>query len=250
MGQTRRDFGGDVYMPRTTSADLPDVEHLSILSADGELDADLEPDLGRELLVRAHRTMLLGRRADERMLSLQREGKIGTFGPVVGQEAAQAGAASTLRDDDWSVPSYRQTVVGLWRGLPLSGLLLYNAGYNEGGRIPEDGHDMPIAIPVGTQMLHAVGIAYAWRRLGDDQIAMTWHGDGATESRSIPTVACWCPSSRTRTARTSGSCRRSYTSWPIGREPVSSSGARCAARASPRRLAGRGPPAPAAVSRF
>jgi pyruvate dehydrogenase E1 component alpha subunit len=127
-----------------------------------------------------YRTMVLCRRFDERMLSLQRQGKLGTFGPTQGQEASQIGAAATLRDEDWLVPSYRETCIAIWRGIPLSGLLLYNAGYNEGGKIPEGHNDSPIAIPVGTQMLHAVGIGYGINRRQEDRAVLTCFGDGAT----------------------------------------------------------------------
>jgi hypothetical protein len=113
-----------------------------------------------------HRTMLLSRRFDERLLSLQRQGRIGTFAPVKGQEAAQIGAVAPLRDDDWMVPSFRETAAAIYRGLPLSGLLLYNAGFNEGSAIPEDHNDLPIAIPVGTQIPHAAGIGYGMRYEG------------------------------------------------------------------------------------
>ena len=76
-------------MPKTV-IDLPyQVASLSILDATGQLDKDLEPDIPDDLLLRLHRTMLLGRRFDERMLNLQRQGRIGTFAPIKGQEAAQ-----------------------------------------------------------------------------------------------------------------------------------------------------------------
>jgi len=167
-------------MPRGEIHPAHRVESLSILNEDGELDRDLEPDIDDDLLRRMHRFMLLCRRFDERMLNLQRQGRIGTFGPVQGQEAAQIGAVACLDRRDWLVPSYRETCMALWRGTPMSGLLLYNAGYNEAGRIPDEQNDMPISIPVGTQMLHAVGIAYGitMRREGD--AVLTCFGDGAT----------------------------------------------------------------------
>ena len=76
--------------------------------------------------------MLLGRRFDERMLILQRQGKIGTFAPVKGQEA-QVGAAAALNPEDWIVPSFREAPVEIWRGKPMESILLYYSGYNEGG---------------------------------------------------------------------------------------------------------------------
>ncbi len=167
-------------MPRTTVDTSCTLEHLSILNEHGELDQDLDPGLSKELLLNIHQAMLLSRRLDERMLKLQRQGRIGTFAPVKGQEAAQIGAASAIAHSDWIVPSYREIAAHVWRGLPLEGMLLYNAGYNEGGRIPDDQHYLPVSIPVGTQMLHAAGMAYGLKRQKKEEIVLTFFGDGAT----------------------------------------------------------------------
>ena len=167
-------------MPREEIDLRYQVEYLSILDQDGKVDEDLIPDVSDELLRAMHRSMLVARRFDERMLKLQRQGRIGTFAPVSGQEAAQVGAMAALRDDDWFVPAFRETAAAIWRGTPLSAILLYNAGYNEGGAVPEDAHDLPIAIPVATQIPHAVGLGYAARYRKTDQVAITFFGDGAT----------------------------------------------------------------------
>jgi pyruvate dehydrogenase E1 component alpha subunit len=156
------------------------VEHLSILDEDGRLDEALLPEVPDDLALAIHRAMLLARRFDERMLRLQRQGRIGTFAPVSGQEASQIGAMAALREDDWFVPSFRETAAAIWRGTPLPSILLYTAGYNEGGAVPEDAHDLPIAIPVATQIPHAVGLAYAARYRKTDEVAITFFGDGAT----------------------------------------------------------------------
>jgi pyruvate dehydrogenase E1 component alpha subunit len=171
-------------MPRTAIHPKHAADYLSILDEDGQLDEKLEPSIPEEVLRRMLRSMMLCRAFDARMLSLQRQGRLGTFGPTEGQEASQIGAVATLGDEDWLVPSYRETCMALWRGTPMAGILLYNAGYNEGGRIPDDQNDLPISIPVGTQMLHAVGIGYALSR-NDDQnddrrVVLTCFGDGAT----------------------------------------------------------------------
>ena len=81
-------------MPRN-KVDLPyHVEYLSILDEEGRLDEALEPKIPDDLLLKLHRAMVLGRRFDERVLSLQRQGRIGTFAPTSGQEASQLGACS------------------------------------------------------------------------------------------------------------------------------------------------------------
>jgi pyruvate dehydrogenase E1 component alpha subunit len=167
-------------MPRTALEVQPSLEHLSILDDDDHLDADLEPSLDDELLLRMHRVMLLSRRFDDRRLKWQRSGRIGTFAPVKGQEAAEVGAVSALRDDDWMVPSFREVAASIWRGSPLAGLILYDAGFNEGGEVPDGQRDLPIAIPVASQIPHAVGLAYASRYLDTDDVVLVFFGDGAT----------------------------------------------------------------------
>ncbi len=167
-------------MPRTVLEPQFAIEHLSILDSDGILDTALEPELSPDDLRRLYRAMLLGRRLDERMLRLQRQGRIGTFAPIKGQEASQLGTVFTLRKTDWMVPSFRETAAMLWRGWPIEKILLVFAGYLEGGQPAPEQHDLPITIPVGTQLPHAVGLAYAAQYRGDDAVVMAYCGDGAT----------------------------------------------------------------------
>jgi len=167
-------------MPRTQIEPQFPTERLSILDSDGKLDAKLEPKLPPDDLKRLYRAMVLGRRLDERMLKLQRQGRIGTFAPIKGQEASQVGSVFTLKPTDWMVPSFRETAAMLWRGWPIEKMLLFFAGYLEGGRPAPDQHDLPITIPVATQVPHAVGLAYAAQYRGDDAVVMVFFGDGAT----------------------------------------------------------------------
>jgi len=167
-------------MPRK-SINIPDkVEYLSILSDDGKLDKHLEPDISEEILLRLYRGMLLARKFDERLLNLQRQGRIGTFPPVSGQEAAHLGAAAALRPSDWFVPAFRETAAEIWRGRSLESIIIYNNGFNEGVDIPESSNDFPVSVPVGSQILHAVGLAWAARYRQKDDVAMAFFGDGAT----------------------------------------------------------------------
>jgi pyruvate dehydrogenase E1 component alpha subunit len=167
-------------MPRKVIDLEYQVEYLSILDKDGKVDEDLEPDISEELLLKMHRYMLLARRFDERMLKLQRQGRIGTFAPVKGQEAAQLGSIAPLNDDDWMVPAFRETGAELWRGRKMENILIYFGGYEEGGEVPEGVNNLPISVPVGSQMLHAVGIAWGIKYRGEKQVAITYFGDGAT----------------------------------------------------------------------
>jgi len=156
------------------------IEALSILDENGRVDSGLEPKIDDEMLIRIYRTMLLGRRFDERLLQLQRQGRIGTFPPISGQEAAQVGAVAAIRPEDWLVPSFRETAAEIWRGRTLDNIIIANNGLNEGGIMPDDGRDFPISIPVGSQIPHAVGLAWAAKYRQTDEIVMVFFGDGAT----------------------------------------------------------------------
>jgi pyruvate dehydrogenase E1 component alpha subunit len=167
-------------MPRK-AIELPlQLEYMSILDENGQVDRDLEPDLPDSVLLKLHRTMVLGRRFDERMLTLQRQGRIGTFAPIKGQEASQLGAIAVLEPDDWMVPCFREAAAEIWRGKAMEHILMVYAGYNEGGVIPKELNNLPVAIPVGSQILHAAGLAYGIKYRGKNQIAMCFFGDGAT----------------------------------------------------------------------
>ena len=167
-------------MPRKEIKFPDKIENISILNEYGELDEALEPDIPQDFLLRLYRTMQLSRKFDERLLSLQRQGRIGTFPPISGQEAAHLGAAAVLRPGDWFVPAFRETAAEIWRGRSLESVILYNNGYNEGVNIPADSNDLPISIPVGSQILHAVGLAWAAKYRQTDNVAMAFFGDGAT----------------------------------------------------------------------
>src|SRR5438094_8187431 len=167
-------------MPRIALEPRFQVEYLSVLDSDGNLDTALEPKLADTDLRSLYRAMLLGRRLDERMVRLQRQGRIGTFAPTKGQEAAQMGSVFSLPPTDWMAPSFRETAAMIWRGWPIEKLLRFFAGHLEGGQPEPDQHDLPITIPVATQLPHAVGLAYAAQYRGDDVVVMAYFGDGAT----------------------------------------------------------------------
>jgi pyruvate dehydrogenase E1 component alpha subunit len=124
--------------------------------------------------------MLFVRAYDERHLTLQRQGRIGTFAPVKGQEAAQLGSAYAIRESDWVVPAFRETAAAIWRGMRIEDDLTYCAGREEGIQLPENPRDLPITIPVASQIPHAVGIAWARKLQAKDEVVLVYFGDGAT----------------------------------------------------------------------
>jgi pyruvate dehydrogenase E1 component alpha subunit len=167
-------------MPRTRINVPSNIEHIAILSDTGEVDAELEPDLSPADLLGIYRTMLLVRRFDERMLNLQRQGRIGTFPPVTGQEAAHLGAVIPLRERDWMVPAFRELAAVVWRGGSLENFIIYNNGFNEGAAVAAGSRNLPICVPVASQIPHAVGLAWAAQYRRTDEVVLTFFGDGAT----------------------------------------------------------------------
>jgi pyruvate dehydrogenase E1 component alpha subunit len=156
------------------------VDYLSILDQDGNLDKNLEPDIPDDRLLWIHHMMLLARRFDERMLKLQRQGRIGTFAPVQGQEASQLGTAAVLRDSDWLVPAFREVAAEMARGKTMEGILLSYGGFNQGATVANGRNNLPVSVPVGSQVIHAVGLAYGMKYRKKDDVALVYFGDGAT----------------------------------------------------------------------
>ncbi len=167
-------------MPRHPVDQPEAIDLLSILSSEGTVDSGLEPAIPEQDLKKLYRYMLLGRRFDERLLRLQRQGRIGTFGPIKGHEAISVGSIYALCPTDWVIPYYRETPGLLLRGWPLENVILYYAGYPEGLRVPDGLRDLPFYIPVASQLPHAVGVAYAARYKGEDSVVLVFLGDGAT----------------------------------------------------------------------
>lgn len=117
---------------------------------------------------------------DQKLLRLQRQGRLGTYAPLSGQEAAQVGSAYALTKEDWVAPSYRDHAVSMVHGLPLEQIISYSKGHLYGGKIPEGLRILPVQIIIAAQTLHATGIAYSSKYKGENSVAITYFGDGAT----------------------------------------------------------------------
>lgn len=117
---------------------------------------------------------------DRKAISLQRQGRIGTYAPFEGQEAAQAGSAHALEKDDWLFPTYRDHGAAMVFGHSLRQILLFWNGRNEGCVPPEGKKIFPPGIPIATQIPHAAGAAYAEKLKGNKNAAIVYFGDGAT----------------------------------------------------------------------
>ncbi|MFW6317175.1 MAG: pyruvate dehydrogenase (acetyl-transferring) E1 component subunit alpha [Halorubrum sp.] len=150
-----------------------------VLDEGGEVVGDV-PDLGDEELVDMYRHMRLARHFDGRAVSLQRQGRMGTYPPLSGQEGAQIGSAMALGDDDWMVPSYREHGAALVHGLPLTQTLLYWMGHEAGNKAPADVNVFPVAVPIASQVPHATGASWAAKLRESDEVFLCYFGDGAT----------------------------------------------------------------------
>jgi pyruvate dehydrogenase E1 component alpha subunit len=156
---------------------------LSLLDESGKLAAAREglPLLSDEQALAAWRTMVLARQSDEWAVSLNRQGRMPTYVLNKGQEANSIGALMAVRKDDWFVPAFRELGGMLVRGVTLKQYYLYWYGNEWANHMPVDTYHMtPISVPVGSQMLHAVGLAWAERYRGTDRIAITFMGEGAS----------------------------------------------------------------------
>jgi pyruvate dehydrogenase E1 component alpha subunit len=154
-------------------------ERIQVLDEDGTVVGDV-PDIEDETLLSIYREMRLARHFDTRAVSLQRQGRMGTYPPLSGQEGAQVASAHALDDGDWIFPSYREHAALHTRGFPLDRILLYWMGTEEGNVAPPDVNAFPVAVPIATQTLHAVGAAWASKLKGNDEAFVAYFGDGAT----------------------------------------------------------------------
>lgn len=156
-------------------------EMLQIMAPDGTvLRPDLMPDIDQATLLEMYRTMVFSRAIDTKTLQFQRQGRMLTYAPNLGQEAAQVGAAAATLQTDWTTVSFRELGCWLYRGAPLDKLLLYWYGNEEGMNMPEDVRILPVSVPIASQLQHAVGLAYAARYRGLTDIAIGFVGDGGT----------------------------------------------------------------------
>jgi pyruvate dehydrogenase E1 component alpha subunit len=158
-----------------------DPDAFRILDAQGALVKGATASLSGDLLMEGYRWMQFSRAFDERAVSLQRQGRIGTFSAVTGQEASVLGVSLALNPaHDWIIPQYREIPALLRHGLPLANLLLYYIGNPVGARIPDGVNLAPIQISLAAQLPHAVGLALGLKMQHREGVVVTFIGDGAS----------------------------------------------------------------------
>ena len=167
-------------MPRKSITLKPRVEYLSILDGSGNLDESLDPKLDADVAIKIYRLMVVARTLDERCINLQRQGRLGTYGPCTGQEACHCAASILMEPQDWIVPAFREPASFYYRGWPIESVLKFWGGFEEGSQPPDGVNDLPIAVPIGTQFPHAMGIAWGMKLRDDHHAVLCYGGDGAT----------------------------------------------------------------------
>lgn len=155
-------------------------EMLQILDPTGKVHPELEPKLSTKSLQSIYALMVRTRAADAKAMKLQRQGRMGTYGSSLGHEACQVGAAFAMRRGNWLFPYFRDLGLYITLGLPLKNYYLYWMGNEEGMRIPPELNVFPIAVPVGSQIPHAVGAGMAANVQKTKVAVVCTFSDGAT----------------------------------------------------------------------
>ena len=166
-------------MPKTLAKDFR-IEWLQILDEHGNCDQSLLPSFSDEQIKVLYENLVFARAFDEKAFKLQREGRLGTYASILGQEAAQVASAFALEPGDWMFPAFREPGASFVRGLPPYMIFQYWAGDERGSKIPEGQNDFPITIPVGTQIPIGAGAAWGAKLRGDKIAVLVYLGDGAT----------------------------------------------------------------------
>lgn len=182
--------------PRTVVARF-EVGYWQWLDSEGQALAPLPDFASRDSLRAMYETMILTRTLDQRAIVLQRTGQLGTYGSCLGQEAVGTGIGFALQPEDVLVPAYREHAALFLRGVRMRELLIYWGGDERGMdyAAPSARNDFPLCIPIGTQVPHALGVAYAMQLKREPRVALAICGDGATSKgdflESISAAGLW-----------------------------------------------------------
>jgi pyruvate dehydrogenase E1 component alpha subunit len=165
---------------------LPAERGLRRVIGDGESVPDGEVEgLGEDDLLELYRQLVLLRTYDERSVVYHRQGRIGTYAMFWNHEAMQVGAVHALEREDWIFPSYRESAIGLLRGMRPSTVLSWWRGHPAGWWNPADFNVASICVPIATHVPHAAGLAWGKKLKGESACAIVYFGDGATSEGSF-----------------------------------------------------------------
>ena len=173
--------------PRSSSRCPTSPELVQLLTPEGERveHPDYSVDLSEEELRGLYRDLVLVRRVDSEATALQRQGELGIWASLLGQEAAQVGSGRAMRDDDYAFPTYREHGVAWCRGVDPLNLLGLFRGVNHGGWDPNEKNFHLYTIVIGAQTLHATGYAMGMQKDGAESAVVAYFGDGATSQGDV-----------------------------------------------------------------
>jgi len=144
------------------------------------LDKTWKPSLGNEEIIQAYKDLLFERTADLMAVSYQRQGRMFTYPPNLGQEAIHVASGKVIREEDWLVPAFRELGAWLAKGVSLQEIFLYFKGNEEGSRFVKARRMLPVSVPIASQLVHAAGIGYAMNYTGEKAAVFAYVGDGGT----------------------------------------------------------------------
>lgn len=155
------------------------VTPLQVLSPEGEIvNSERLPNLSDEQLKEIMYRMVFTRSWDDRAVNLGRQGRLGFYAPVSGQEATMVGSEYALNKEDFICPGYRDMPQLVWHGMPLYQAFLYSRGHQH--QIPADVNVLMPQIIIGAQIVHAVGVAMGFKLKGEKRVAIAYTGDGGS----------------------------------------------------------------------
>src|SRR5690554_2721356 len=154
---------------------------LRVIDDEGNIiNKEIFPQLDDDSIIDAYKQMFYERTADEMAISYQRQGRMYTFTPNLGQEAIHIAAGMNIRKEDWLVPAFREMGTLLSRGVTMKEMFLFYLGNEHGGSFKNVSKTLPIAISIGTQLHHATGVGYSVKYQKKDETVFTFIGDGGT----------------------------------------------------------------------
>ncbi len=174
-----------------TAAAPPEL--IQLLTPEGErLDhPDYPLELSTDDIKDMYRDLVLVRRIDTEAIALQRQGELGIWASLLGQEAAQIGSGRALGPGDMAFPTYREHGVAWCRGIDPVHLLELYRGVSHGGWSPEEHKFHLYTIVIGAQTLHATGYAMGIQRDGTEEAVIVYFGDGATSQGDVNEAFVW-----------------------------------------------------------
>ncbi|MBA4696114.1 MAG: pyruvate dehydrogenase (acetyl-transferring) E1 component subunit alpha [Legionella sp.] len=159
-----------------------EIPYVQFLKEDGSLLSSLPEELkaNSERLQGLYRTMVETRSFDKKAITLQRTGKLGTYASTYGQEAIATAIGAVMRKEDVLVPYYRDYAAQFQRGVKMEDILSYWGGDERGNQYQDNLEDLPIAVPIASQCLHAAGVGFAFKYRQQPRVAVVCIGDGGT----------------------------------------------------------------------